>query len=204
LQCGCLCNSCSYEDPVTRTKVTSNDQAVCKANVGSLDFSCSSKDSTTCGSEYSTAEQLPYCAIKQPSTFAPLYDLSGGLNETEWASLAPPGSQEEEDGGGGGPGGGPAGGNIPPESKITKPIITTTKFMYTGKTPFGEATMNRVLRQPDLTPLVSDPLVQAKVMVRSDCLYKRCFVSVQGHKFMLCLCSYHCINKSSLCGCVTQ
>jgi hypothetical protein len=125
-----------------------------------MGFECVSKDKTDCGEEYSTAEQLPFCAIQQPSRFAPIYDLSGGLNDTEWVAAANGTIQEAS-------GGGPGGGNIPPESLFMEPIVTSTQFMWTGKTAFGEAAMNRLVRQPDLTALVADPTIQAQVEVCS-------------------------------------
>lgn len=82
-----------------------------------------------------------------------MYDLSGGLNTTEWEG-------DEVDGSAGG-----GGGNIP-ESFTAEPILTATEFMYTAKTGFGEAAMNQVVRQPDFTPVLSDTMIQAQLEVR--------------------------------------
>lgn len=161
VQCGCMCLSCEFEDPVTGKTTKCTDPAVCQTNLENPTFGCSSSDDTMSSAEYSTTSQLPFCAIEQPSRFAPLYDLSGGLNDTAGVI------DDYDDSGGGG---GPAGGNIPDESLASEPILTSTEFMYTAKSAFGEAAMKRLVRQPDSTPLVSNPAIQAQTEVCSGCL----------------------------------
>lgn len=115
--------------------------------------------------QFSSTEQLPFCAIEQPSRFAPLYDLSGALNDTEWTLDYS--SSDDSDGDVLGGGGGPAGGNVPDEALSRSSIQTSGQFMYTSDTPFGDAAMNSLIRQPDFTPLLSDVSIQAEAQVRS-------------------------------------
>ena len=160
VQCGCACVSCKFEGPVSGTTANSTDPAVCQSNEDRNGFSCLSEDKSQCAAEFSTTDQLPFCAIEQPSRFAPLYDLSGGLNDTSWAI-----DDDEADGGGGR--GGPAGGNIPPGAASAEPILTTTEFMHTGESALGDAAMGRLVRQPDFTPLAANLAAQADAQVCS-------------------------------------
>ena len=77
MQCGCQCIECRISGP-DGTLVDSTDPADCSTTP---DFSpqCTTRNETNCGLDFSDSLQAQYCAIEEPTRWAPVFDLGGSL-----------------------------------------------------------------------------------------------------------------------------
>lgn len=161
MQCGCECTECTVtESDGTRTQST--DPQVCNrvftdlSDANPPDISCDVRNKDNCAAEFSKVEQVQWCAIKQPSLWAPFFDLSNGVNYTRSDGSGPRDKKDENADGAGSPPGQPeSSGNDSPSEQLdedardAEPLTGETKFMYTGSA-FGEAAMSRFVRVPQL------------------------------------------------------
>ena len=73
MQCGCACISCDLPGEMGKNITACNP-------AGAIDsVTCYEHDKSNCGPEYSSEEQIIWCAVPAPSTYPPLYDISGSI-----------------------------------------------------------------------------------------------------------------------------
>jgi hypothetical protein len=181
MQCGCECTKCTVTDEAGNVE-ESTDSTVCNAVFKDENefpkIDCKSRNDTNCAAEFSNDQQVPWCAIKQPSKFPPLYDLSYGVNFTLSDGSGPRdvGNSAEDSSNTPGQQGGSSGesssgaqSQSDDEKKaelLAEPISGESKFMYTGQSAFAEKAMDRFVRQvPDVELLGTDPNVATAVEV---------------------------------------
>lgn len=163
MQCGCECVLCDIE---VNGEVTEDvtDSTLCNQLFleDGKRIDCISRNDRRCAAEFSSPEQLPFCAIEQPSQWPPLYDLSNALNLTDLevndteAGGSPPGPEVL--------GGDDASAEDAPEPSA-EPITRPTEYMYTSESAFGDAAMERIVRQPQPGALTTDATIADELQV---------------------------------------
>lgn len=148
----------------------STDSTVCNSLFGAAGTSdsfvtCNTRNELNCEVEFSDVEQAPWCAIRQPSHWAPLFDLSNGVDFAGARELDYDAEEEEGDLFGGGD-------ESPAEEESTTDytfgpvaISGVAQFAYTGQSDFGDAAMSRWVRTPDFALLATDAQIAAEVEV---------------------------------------
>ena len=102
------------------------------------------RDESNCSPLFSSEEQLPFCAVGEPSRWAPLYFLTN-----PWSPLVYGDTPGRGEG---------LGGNFDGSSQ-------QTQFFYTSESAFGEAAMSHLVREPNLALLATDPGVTEELAV---------------------------------------
>ena len=146
MQCGCQCIRCTYgefDSTQGYQTFTSTDVDVCNnvpGSNGSLNgryVECVERDESNCSPVYSSLERLPFCAVQEPSLWAPLYFLTNLFSRI---------GNEQRD-------------------FVSSPA-SETQFLYTSESAFGAAAMGRVVRLPDVALLTTDAGISEEVEVR--------------------------------------
>jgi hypothetical protein len=114
-----------------------------ECNQQGVDIECKQRNSSLCGPEYSDFENIVFCQNPVPALFPPTYaihlekDLKDDQTTSDIFNLT----------------------DIPPE--------TTAMYLWTGGTneAFTTQTMDRYLRQPNLTSALSNPQVLQGIQV---------------------------------------
>ena len=83
MQCGCKCISCGV---VANGTTLSGDACPTPSSFYKKDldndpeppFVCNTRDSSTCGFQYSSVDQIAWCPVESPSLFPPLYPVRTG------------------------------------------------------------------------------------------------------------------------------
>jgi hypothetical protein len=168
MQCGCECLECTVTDP-TGTTYASADPSVCNnvlaQDTGGQKVSCTLRNEDNCGAQFSEPENVRWCAIEQPSQWSPVFDLSKAINWTATGHEDAGDDTDDADDADDAESSGPDN-----ETEWSKPIVTSTRVLYTGNSPFGDAAMQRFVRVPELELLSIDADIAAEVEVWSEML----------------------------------
>ena len=85
MQCGCECIACTEDiagDNVTTGAESCRDVLQLDSNI--YDYSsaatCTARNESRCGVDFSTPDQARYCSIEQPAQWVPVYDIGNGLD----------------------------------------------------------------------------------------------------------------------------
>ena len=171
MQCGCECTSCDIIDSATGHPLEPNieDPARCNAQFSDfnsgLEISCNTRNESNCEAEFSNSEQLPWCAIREPSRWAPLYDLSNALDLSAFEGNDTADADSSSSSGQGGLGGAEDTSSEDAPVLDAEPIVTSTEYMYTSQSAFGKAAMERIVREPQLDLLATDATIAADLQV---------------------------------------
>ena len=148
VQCGCACIRCELPGGAV------GDGFDACNDPDAPPLACTLRDEDNCGAQFSDFEQVLFCGSTTPARFPPLYAIEAQVAGQEAT-------------GGGGFRDGPLG----TASEVRDvPQGAVARYLWTGgaDAAFASAVMGRVVRQPSLLALASDPTIARDIQVRSS------------------------------------
>lgn len=182
IQCGCQCLKCLFPNNGT----ISTDTEAC--NLRGVYTRCLERSTTECGFQYSSEDEIPFCAVEVPSRWPPLFDLSSSFGyfedryfdgydaDSDSNATAPTPDLEDVGYSNGAEYDYNHYNSFSDDANIFSDLVNKGQgahvpFLYTSAaSPFADAAMQRFFRQPNVASLLQLKNV-ADFQVRGFCAY---------------------------------